>query len=562
MDFGHDQPRASRIALVFLWVLALGTFGVLLQDVSGLPFGREVRLKVLPSTVNNPEVVRLSISGLVPNDVQLRRQMRIWEGRRKLVGPYRSLSLARESGPGNFTIGKVVMVLPHSSRSDEGAEEYLAWIPRSVPSWLRWPVYLAFIVSILVPAVRRYFRDHPLKEGKLLHLEALRGLACFIVVLNHFTNLFYPHLSVEDVASKKWYEPESLYHWIPFASLVNSGAFAVNTFFVLSGFVLYLPFCGAGADRGMKLGLASIRRPVRLYGILAAVMLVSYLLRVGGWPFGGFYSPPKPLAGFLYDWLTAYNSSTSYNNAFWTIRYELIGSLGVYAFAFILGWTRWRWVGYLIALIALHETLYADFVLGMMLADCVKSHPGFKMPARYRYFSAVLLILGLVAGLCSIEPDRMTSGVIWLVGMLPDPRVMVKGGYGTIGAVLVIAAVLLSPAMQRALSLRCLTVLGRLSYSTYGIHGLILGTCVTWWMFRLHPSVENAKFSFEPDGWSYHTSAGTSFVFYLVLVFVFSSALTAFVDEPCVRFSKRILGNLQKRTGKTPDKISSGGLPG
>lgn len=548
MDPVRESPRSSRTGSVLLGLVACAAALVLMQDVFGIPFGSEHPLKVLAATSANPDIVRLSLSSIVPTDPQLRRQMRIWEGRRRLQGPYRSMAELRKAGPGSFFIGAVVSVLPCSGGESQEGAEYRAWVPRPVPSWVRWPVYFSAVVWILIPGTRRQFQRHPVGKGKLLHLEGLRGLACLIVVMNHFINLFYPNLSVEDLASKKWFDPEMLYHWVPLASLVNCGAFAVDLFFVLSGFVLYLPFCGAVADRGRRLTLAVIRRPVRLYGILAAVMVITYLLRVGGWPFGRFYNPPKLLPEFLLDLGTAYGSAIDYNRVFWTIHYELIGSLGIYAFAFVLGWTRWRWAGYVAAFVGLRHTFYADFVMGMILADLFKSHPG---DGKGRTGSAVpfmLLFLGLLAGTCSLTPDKLSAGSRWLRQTLPDPGVLLVGSYGSIGAVLVITAVLLSPALQRILGFRSLAWLGRLSYSTYGIHVPILGSCVSWWMFRLHPSVENAGIVFEPDGPGYHVAAAASLLFYLVLVVVFSAALSAFVDEPCVRLSRGILQRRAKQS--------------
>eukprot|EP01135_Chromosphaera_perkinsii_P008832 Nk52_evm27s1485 gene=Nk52_evmTU27s1485 len=65
------------------------------------------------------------------------------------------------------------------------------------------------------------------------HLDGLRGVACLIVVIYHWDSLFRQRLT-DNGPFKEWG------YWNPFYALIG-GAFCVDIFFVLSGFVLAAP---------------------------------------------------------------------------------------------------------------------------------------------------------------------------------------------------------------------------------------------------------------------------------------------------------------------------------
>jgi peptidoglycan/LPS O-acetylase OafA/YrhL len=544
--------RAGGALRLLAGVLALL---LLLQDTVGI-WGRTAVLRPLGPSPSDPTVLRLKLPDSLPDDARLRRQVRIWQGSTRLHGPTRSVGQARDLGAGSFAFGGTVMLLPVGGMQEAERAEFRAWVPRAVPAPVRWLVYGLFAGLFLLPPTRAYFRSRPAGRRKLPYLEAVRGLACVVVVLTHFLDVFYPGIGTKDGGPAAWYEPQAMYRALPFASLLTAGEFAVSVFFVLSGFVLFLPFCH-GADHGaVRLRLAVIKRPVRLFGIVAAVMVGVHLLNLGGWPAGAYYSPAKPAGVFLRElFLTPYASATGYNAAFWTIRLELLGSFGIFGFAWLFGGSRWRPFLYGLAYLGIRETRYVDFLLGMILADAFpRLHDVRRTPVR-RVSAAVMFLAGLIAGGCSRDPGIVTFGNAWLQKVLPDLRFLAGGGYSTIGALLVVSSVLISATLQRFLAHRWLATLGRLSYSIYGVHGLILCSVICHLMAVVHPGGDDFKWSFEPDGAAYHFAAGFCFAVYLAAVFAASCVLTAFVDEPCTRFS----GWMAKVLIRTPGE--EGALP-
>ncbi len=101
---------------------------------------------------------------------------------------------------------------------------------------------------------------------KQIYIEAVRGLAALLVVFTHFMMAFYPSAAygAKYQAHGEW---EKLFIQTPLSILLQ-GEFAVCLFFVLSGYVLSLPYFGPGSRDNNHLLAASIKqRPFRLGGM-------------------------------------------------------------------------------------------------------------------------------------------------------------------------------------------------------------------------------------------------------------------------------------------------------
>ena len=273
-------------------MLALLVLGMAVQDLTGWPAGRHANLVLMGHSKADADVLRFKRPDGFPGDVQLQRQTRLWQDGRWLQGPYRSGTLMRDAGEGAFSFGNVIFVRPFGDATAAEQASFNVWIPRGIPSAVRWSVYGFAAIFLLLPATRRRWGLPAAEAKKLRHLEAVRGLACFTVILFHFTEAFYPVLGKEDMQGRAWNDPERLYEVTPFANLLHAGPAAVNIYFLLSGLVFYLPYCGGAARDPARLRVAFVKRPVRLWGVMAAVMLAVQLLNLGGWSFAAFHSAP------------------------------------------------------------------------------------------------------------------------------------------------------------------------------------------------------------------------------------------------------------------------------
>ncbi|TPX68941.1 hypothetical protein SpCBS45565_g02770 [Spizellomyces sp. 'palustris'] len=222
---------------------------------------------------------------------------------------------------------------------------------------------------------------------KLDYLEGLRGLAACIVLNEHFTlyNLSYDQTTKENWG-KIGYQ---------FGKVFVAGKLAVSLFFILSGRVLAIAYLKKpDSDR---LASAFFRRPFRLIIPVFGSLLIHWAVYRLNW-----YAPVHDAASVLDSWRSAEGTVKSFeeptlSNAIlntltlfvpggrsvnyphapqWTIGIELQGSFLVFIVALITqSYFRHRWVIYAVLVFWFFwtETWFADFMVGLWLADLAQS---------------------------------------------------------------------------------------------------------------------------------------------------------------------------------------------
>lgn len=273
---------------------------------------------------------------------------------------------------------------------------------------------------------------------------------------------------------------------IPLSALITNGWTGVNLFFILSGFVLYLPY--AAGERTMtdwRDGFAFYRRRCRRLLPLFYVAAVAVL---------AFHATEGMTAAYLNEaaWLlslafmlSASHFGPSFNIPLWSIGVEILFSLlfpAIVLRARSIGLGRWLWIALALSLAARilgflsfpnadGASFQADniacrldeFVLGMMLA---KLHAEGRLPRRPRIFAVAGV--GLIAAawigfdLClhEIWPPLVRAG-------LND---VLDAGF----AAIIVAALAPRSRVAAALSWAPLQVLGMMCYSLYIWHWPVL----------------------------------------------------------------------------------------
>lgn len=373
--------------------------------------------------------------------------------------------------------------------------------------------------------------------NKYTYLEAVRGIASLIVVLTHFMSAFYPSaiFGSRYQAHGSW---ESNFTTTPL-SLMFSGDFAVCVFFVLSGYVLSLPYFGKTARETNSLLSALVKRPIRLGGLVFASILISLCLTSFGWFFNSsvssfsgsipwfrdYYSRGTPgLLLLLRDLSTRlFSVGSNYNPPLWTIEIELYGSFLTYSFVLLFRRSGLRSLAYAIALVLLQGTLYHGFIFGILIADVAKNFPHFWVKLSRPVFSIPFLFLGLVFAShpnYALRPDLANSLYSFF------PRLPLLGGsYAMLGALFVFLGILLNSRIQVFLSGRIFAYLGRISFAVYVIHFLILGSVSSWLFIQLEPML------------NYDANCAIVALSYIVLTFLTAHWLTVYIDEPTTKLA-------------------------
>jgi len=309
--------------------------------------------------------------------------------------------------------------------------------------------------------------EPPIQPGvaRYHQLDSLRGLAAMTVVLLHFRNLLIPD---EVIPSLSRWQRLALHLCGP----LTAGTEAVVLFFVLSGFVLMLPYI-KGVNQTW--GIFVVRRILRIYGpyLFALALAVAGAAiwhgphGMGDWGDHIWSEPVSPklvLQHFLM--LGIYNVS-QYNPAFWTLIEEMRISI-IYP---VLAYAVMRFPAKYSLLLAAALALFARgflhirpdadwiltveyigvFICGMVLARNVRV-VGQWYRARN---TTVRVLLALSAAVLYFGGHGHKHGDLW---------------FFTLGSLMFIVIALHSRRVGAFLSLGIPVYLGRISYSLYLVH--------------------------------------------------------------------------------------------
>lgn len=371
---------------------------------------------------------------------------------------------------------------------------------------------------------------------KLLYLEGVRGLAALVVVLSHFIQIFYPALFSTDVNLMHHGLEEGISQ-TPLNVLYN-GNFAVCIFFVLSGFVLSYKFF---VKKDKKIIVESaVKRYFRLAIPALTSLIFAYILLKLNWYYYAnitfetrstmtdFYSENVTLTQILKEGLYSifFENKISLNPVLWTMYYELLGSFVVFSFLALFGNLKNRYIFYIVLLICFWNTYFIAFYLGMLLCDVVVNTKILDLFSKKIIFIPSIIIglflgsypyvypIGTVYEFLIIEPSSTFNYFIF---------------YHILGSTILLIGILGSKSFQKTLSIRPFVFLGKISFSLYLVHFIILCSFSSYLFMRLLDS-----------GISYNFSFLIMFFLSIILMFVLSYIMYKFVDSKSVVLSRKI----------------------
>jgi len=216
-------------------------------------------------------------------------------------------------------------------------------------------------------------------------------------------------------------------------------------------------------------------------------------------------------------------NAINYNPVTWTMLYEFVGSLTVFAFCLLFGKSSRRWVMYIIMLVITIQTWYLAFALGMILADLYvnRAHVFNNKP-----LGALMMIVGLFFG--GYVAGANVKGTIyetltvqgWQMGQS-------RALFLSVGAFLVIAAILSLPKLQDWLGHKRVSILGRYTFALYLVH-LPLLYVVAFGLFA---------YFFNTFHMGYNYAVITALVVYLPITAAATWLFERYIDAPSIRLS-------------------------
>jgi peptidoglycan/LPS O-acetylase OafA/YrhL len=371
---------------------------------------------------------------------------------------------------------------------------------------------------------------------KFRYLDGLRGLAALIVVIDHFAISFFPAATDGNVHVMHG-ALESFVQRTPLHVLV-SGNFSVCIFFVLSGVVLSTKFFSTG-DKQVVIASASKRYTRLMIPVLASVLLSLFLLltnayynvqaaaQSGSQWLGSFWQFQPSVRNAIYHATIGVfiHGNSSYNTVLWTMKTELFGSFLVFLLLLAVGKWRYRAITYIALGVLLMKTYYITFILGVALCDYYH-HGGALLANLMRRWWLPLGLFSLYLGSCPVGTLKGTlfqyaSG--WVPAGMSLPIFV-----HILGAIGLVTAVLYAPILQRLLTRKPALYLGKISFSLYLTHFLILGSLGSYLFAHFAPAV------------GYRMGFLLMIIPVGLVIWLVAHVFTALIDEPAIRLSGRL----------------------
>ncbi|HZY36391.1 MAG TPA: acyltransferase [Mucilaginibacter sp.] len=315
------------------------------------------------------------------------------------------------------------------------------------------------------------------KEGKILSIQYLRGLAALGVVFCHYGSslISYPKLS----------------------SIFNFGQTGVYVFFLVSGFIIVYSLIKSGY-RPDQFFRFLLKRSIRIDPPYIATILLTIIF------FGALsaskgehivFNPGQFLAHIFY--LVPFTNYPFYNHIFWTLCVE-------FQFYLIVG---------LLYFLSAHYIYKSAFLIAFSLTCLIPFSNSYYLVLNY----APIFALGI--SLVRFYQDRR-----WKNLLLPILMALFVGyKFGLPIIALLTASCLIIIFFKH--SIRLMIILGDISYSLYLIHGLVLIMFVGIGK-RLHFDFGHYQLFWLVIEISIAISL--AYLFYLV------------IEKPSVNFSKRV----------------------
>jgi len=382
-------------------------------------------------------------------------------------------------------------------------------------------------------------------------LDGVRGWAALMVACSHFVFAMHPALLGAGEAHAHF--PGAAWLGRTGAIVLYNPQFAVDIFFVLSGFVLATsvnnrpaPLVELVLRRWLRLGLPILATTALIWPLVnnhlfwpstaGALAKSDWLTLMYATPAGADYAYmtlPRLFAGSLVGiFVPELLPMPFYNPALWTMKMEFWGSVGLFAGYTLLpaAWAA-RGAGLLAALIAIGFTwqvpLLAPFCFGIALFE-LRRLAGPRAAVPRPAAGVALLALGVLLGGMPYDMRLEPYASLFRLGAPWVGSVSLLSF--RVGALCVVAAVLAWPPLQRLLLGRVSQWLGRVSFALYLVHVPILCSLGAWLLLRLEPAL------------GYNAATLAVLPAFLAAALTVAALAARWIDEPSIRLAKRFGG--------------------
>lgn len=335
-----------------------------------------------------------------------------------------------------------------------------------------------------------------MRTEKLEYLDGLKGIGCVAVFLTHFVYAFYYGMYHYDPVSCHLPGKIDIVIGKSPLNVFFNGNTAVRLFLILSGFLLCRSFLITGDKK--RLAASAKKRYLRLMPTVLVINILIYLAM----KFGLYQNTAAAVLAGSEEWFAGFNSfspsflsmlkeslygcflfgTNDYNGVLWTLQILFLGAYIDYALAALTGGRRFRWIVYAIVAVVLLRTDFLGIFLGYVLCDFMCTDwNGKQWLCGNRILNWLMFAVGLYF-MCYPSAGFGYEGTLW--GILPFVFV---NYYHIFGVLCFVFAVLNLKSVQGFLSKKIFLYMGRISYSLYLIHFLVIATFGSWFLLTVEP---------------------------------------------------------------------------
>lgn len=384
-----------------------------------------------------------------------------------------------------------------------------------------------------------------MKNERIESLDSLRGISALIVVIFHCL-LAFEIFRIANHENKFINGYMEAFTVTPLHT-IWAGKEAVLLFFILSGFVLAIPFT---KNTVPTYGVFIIKRFFRIYIPYIIVMAISVILANLFWEHNTLsdsrWTHPVSLQSII-AYLIMHNSDTpNVNGVVWTIFIEMKVSL-IFPFIMLL---IMKFKPFNVLLLFMPIILFADFLNGRIYEstniELVRQSIGFikdsiyysmffifgAILSKYRHNFGYLTSIDFKYKIILLFVSLVLINNKWLVTVFKIENITISDLVSAVGILLLFVLVLNSIEIQKALTHKFLLFLGKISFSLYLVHIPVLGV-TTFFLTQIMPK-------------------GIAFVFVPILSIPVAYVTYKWVEEPAMRLGKKFSGrykdlNTEKR---------------
>lgn len=346
--------------------------------------------------------------------------------------------------------------------------------------------------------------------GKYIpEIDGLRFMAIFwVAVWMHLPTIMNEHLFNGTLLANEYV-----------TSVVREGGHGVSFFFMISGFILALPFIKekTKGDAPVSLKKYYLRRLTRLEPPYLAALLIAFILLVTYKGMSFNEQLPHLGASAIYVHNVAYNSASSVLGVAWSLEVEVQFYLlaPFLCFIFLIKNVLVRRILLTVLIIASafyawdslwkHPIILPNFICyffsGMLLADLYSSEHQSKLNNGIGFITGVMILAGLpfLISLKAVELFLVKQLLMFIAFYL----------------------VLFNDKLRRIMSLQWITIIGGMCYSIYLLHVLILSGVAKG--LKELPLLEGS------------TAVIVYGLVLLIAVVLFSAMFYKLIEQPCMK---------------------------